>query len=1037
MDAMLEKLWASPSTAEAKQAATETAATLLQASTSTPVERSAELGSLVAKLKQALTDAKAPLKREHSLHLLAALSSSSGVVVEPFVVPLLPQLLERCSDQVAPVRSAAEAAGAAVIASVSPFAVDMVLPVLLEGMELKKLWQTKVAAMSLLVALSKQAPEQVKVCLPTVVPVLSACVCDAKRQVKDAAISSMSIVCASVGNRDVDPFIPALISCIARPAEVPDCVHKLSATTFVQTVEAPTLSLLVPLLVRGLAERATAIRRKTAVIIDNMAKLVDSPHDAAVFLPRLLPGLKNMSKETADPEARGVAERAHKTLQRIGAEGEVSAPQPAAHEEVLSTLREVIRDNSSASAEEAQTPVLAYVSSLSTHLINVRNFESPTWSTRVVEPYLAGVVVPQADIAKVAEVFLQRCLKEIASKEVEDLEENEGEDLCNCEFSLAYGGKILLSNTRLWLKRGRRYGLCGPNGSGKSTLMRAIANGQLDGFPPKDELRTVYVEHDIDASEAETPVVEYVYADPLLQDASHPAHSKVEEVLSSVGFSQEMQQAPVASLSGGWKMKLALARAMLMEADILLLDEPTNHLDVTNVAWLQNYLVSLTNVTSMVVSHDSGFLDAVCTDIIHYEDCKLKRYRGNLSAFVEKKPEAKTYYDLQESTVSFKFPEPGFLEGIKSKDRAILKMHKVGFRYPGMEKNVVSNVTLQCSLNSRIGVIGPNGAGKSTVIKLLTGETEPQDGVVWKHPNLRVAYVAQHAFHHIEQHLDKTPNQYIQWRYAIGEDRESLSKVSRVANEEDQKSLDAVHVIDGEKRKVEKLCSRRKLKRSYEYEVQWVGLHPEKNLWLTRDKLIEMGLEKLVSTLDAKEAAAQGLYQRPLTAVNIEKHLGDLGLEAEFASHSMIRGLSGGQRIKLVLAAATWQNPHMVVLDEPTNYLDRESLGALNTALKDFGGGVVVISHSSEFVNALCSEKWTVGGGQLVIEGGPEIVGKKAALEQLGVAPDEMVDALGNVTKVKQPKKALSNKEKKKRDRLRAARRKAGEEVSDSEEEDW
>ena len=96
-----------------------------------------------------------------------------------------------------------------------------------------------------------------------------------------------------------------------------------------QTVEAPTLSLLVPLLVRGLAERATAIRRKTAVIIDNMAKLVDSPHDAAVFLPRLLPGLKNMSNETADPEARSVAERAHKTMVRIGAEGEVSAPQLA------------------------------------------------------------------------------------------------------------------------------------------------------------------------------------------------------------------------------------------------------------------------------------------------------------------------------------------------------------------------------------------------------------------------------------------------------------------------------------------------------------------------------------------------------------------------------------------------------------------------------------------------------------------------------------------------------------------------------------
>lgn len=116
----------------------------------------------------------------------------------------------------------------------------------------------------------------------------------------------------------------------------------------------------------------------------------------------------------------------------------------------------------------------------------------------------------------------------------------------------------MLNNARLHLKRGKRYGLCGPNGAGKSTLMRSIANGQLEGFPPKEELRTVYVEHDIDASESNVPVVEYVYSDPILQDASHPAHAMVEEVLSSVGFTEDMQLAPVSSLSGGWKMKLAL-----------------------------------------------------------------------------------------------------------------------------------------------------------------------------------------------------------------------------------------------------------------------------------------------------------------------------------------------------------------------------------------------------------------------------------------------------------------------------------------------
>jgi len=128
-------------------------------------------------------------------------------------------------------------------------------------------------------------------------------------------------------------------------------------------------------------------------------------------------------------------------------------------------------------------------------------------------------------------------------------------------------------------------------------------------------------------------------------------------------------------------MKLALARAILLKADIMLLDEPTNHLDVANVAWLADYLNSLTNVTSMIVSHDSGFLDKVCTHIVHYENRKLKNYRGNLSAFVKQVPEAQSYYELDATPIAWKWPEPGFLEGVKSKDRAVLKMHDVGFQY--------------------------------------------------------------------------------------------------------------------------------------------------------------------------------------------------------------------------------------------------------------------------------------------------------------------------------------------------------------------
>jgi elongation factor 3 len=476
---------------------------------------------------------------------------------------------------------------------------------------------------------------------------------------------------------------------------------------------------------------------------------------------------------------------------------------------------------------------------------------------------------------------------------------------------------------------------------------------------------------------------------------------------------------------------------MLMKADIMLLDEPTNHLDVKNVQWLMDYLCSLTQVTSIIVSHDSRFLDQVCTGIIDYNNRKLKLYKGNLSEFVKKVPEAATYYNLEAAQSKFRFPEPGFLEGIKTKDKAILKMARVAFTYPGTERQILSDVSIAVTLNSRVAVIGANGAGKSTMIKLLTGELETEIGTVWKHPNLRIAYVAQHAFHHIEKHLDKSANEYIQWRYASGEDREDQEKVARQTSEEEEAKMKEKHVIDGVKRVVEKILARRKLKRSYEYEVQWQGLPPtsEYTTWMSRDQLEEMGFTKMVNELDSKEAARMGMLTRPLTQAAIQKQLEDLGIEAEFGTHSRMRGLSGGQKVKVVLAAAMWNNPHILVMDEPTNYLDRESLGALAGAIREYGGGVLLISHNHEFTDALCPTQWVVADGKVQLKGEIEAANKQ--VEKLEFKPQEdMIDALGNIIKVKAPKRKLSNKEKKQRAKVRKARRERGEEVSDTDEDE-
>lgn len=459
-------------------------------------------------------------------------------------------------------------------------------------------------------------------------------------------------------------------------------------------------------------------------------------------------------------------------------------------------------------------------------------------------------------------------------------------------------------------------------------------------------------------------------------------------------------------------MKLELARAMLMKADILLLDEPTNHLDKNNVAWLTKYLQTLTSATSIIVSHDSKFLDDVCTHVIQYNHMKLTTYKGNLSVFVTKVPEAASYYKLSATTQTFKFPEPGFLDGVKSNDKAILKMINVGYKYPGTEKMQISGVTVQCSLSSRVAVLGPNGAGKSTMVKVLTGETEPCEGTVWKHPNLRVAYVAQHAFHHIEQHLDKTPNEYIRWRYEMGEDRENYSKLSRQLTPEEETALKTpITVINAEgkaeKRVIDSLVGRRKLKRSFEYEIRWAGRPWDDNTWMSRDKLEDLKLQKILQKYDDREAAREGLYHRPLTAANIQKHLQDVGLDPEFSTHSRMRGLSGGQKVKVVIGAAMWDNPHILVLDEPTNYLDRDSLGAMAGAIRTFNGGVIMISHHNEFTSELCPETWDMLAGKLTIAGAIAPVVVKAIEQE---EQKTMTDALGNTHKVKSTRK-LTRKE--------------------------
>merc|ERR1712226_1317264 len=434
-------------------------------------------------------------------------------------------------------------------------------------------------------------------------------------------------------------------------------------------------------------------------------------------------------------------------------------------------------------------------------------------------------------------------------------------------------------------------------------------------------------------------------------------------------------------------------------------------------------------------SHFSPFLDKMCTHIIDFQDRKLKTFKGvkgsTLSQFVEKYPEKKAYFELSNEIMKFTFPEPGSMEGVKSRSKVVLRMNNVYFQYPTKDKPTIMDVSLTVSQVSRVAVIGANGAGKSTAIKILVGEMTPQDGSIWKAAGLRMAYVAQHAFHHLEKHMQETPTQYIMWRFAGNDDKESIEFKSTELSVDEEAARAAKWCIDGVTGNVRRCCDpkedakkakadesaavipdavlnrrQKKKEKTYEYEVKWQFKPMESNCWVEKEILVKMGYIKLVQREDERQAAMAGLMTKQLTQPSVEKHLNDFGVDPESASHTQINQLSGGMKVKVVLAASMWQNPHVLILDEPTNYLDREGLGALVLACRDYKGGVLIISHNKEFCDNVATEKWIMKGGYLRIEGESKGADEE---EQSGNKAKEVVyDGAGNKVEVK---KALRKKD--------------------------
>uniref|UniRef100_A0A2N9GGU2 ABC transporter domain-containing protein n=1 Tax=Fagus sylvatica TaxID=28930 RepID=A0A2N9GGU2_FAGSY len=408
-------------------------------------------------------------------------------------------------------------------------------------------------------------------------------------------------------------------------------------------------------------------------------------------------------------------------------------------------------------------------------------------------------------------------------------------DITVDNFSVSARGKELLKNTSVKISHGKRYGLVGPNGMGKSTLLKLLAWRKI---PVPKNIDVLLVEQEVvgddrtaleavvSANEELVKIRKEVESLQNLSSAaegenedddgngddvgeklaelyeklqilgSDAAESQASKILAGLGFTKEMQGRPTRSFSGGWRMRISLARALFVQPTLLLLDEPTNHLDLRAVLWLEEYLCRWKK-TLVVVSHDRDFLNTVCSEIIHLHDLKLHFYRGNFddfeSGYEQRRKEMNKKFETYEKqikaakrsgnraqqekapkkwrdySVEFHFPEPTELTP------PLMQLIEVSFSYPNREDFRLSNVDVGIDMGTRVAIVGPNGAGKSTLLNLLAGDLVPTEGEVRMSQKLRIGRYSQHFVDLLT--MEETPVQYL---LRLHPDQEGLSKQEAV-----------------------------------------------------------------------------------------------------------------------------------------------------------------------------------------------------------------------------------------------------------------
>ncbi|KOO35268.1 hypothetical protein Ctob_006459 [Chrysochromulina tobinii] len=985
------------------------------------------------------------LERLGVLATLVELLGASPSKTAPYAKEAATLAIEQLSCQLGPhlradkrVADAAALGVRAMLSQLSENAIGKVLPALYDGMAAVQ-WRTKVECLGALATLAEHAPSAVGPRLPQAIPEVMECIANTNAKVVEAASEALPLLLQCVTNPETLKLKPFLIEAFLRPETTLECVDELLCTTFVNAMDGTSLAFIMPLLLRALNDARYELVQKAAVASGNMCGLVQSSSEVAPWVPLFEPVLRKCL-EHSSPRVREAAERAIKKLIEEAPEesADLGARPTAIAAELMPKLTALLPELPAAVVAFAADSAAEYLERALGGAVKVEYFAQAPRQLEalllpMLAPYSATAAAPlsAAALTTLCEATVGAFRLRLSEKASAMLQSADGKDYAVDVQSaiLAFAGRVLLKGCDLRFERGHRYGLIGQNGVGKTTLLNRLAAKDITGFP--QEIKTHYIRHEVVCAEGVTTREHMKAQAPDVDDAT------VIRTLETVGFPEALQVTPVTSLSGGWKMKLSIAISILKQPELLLLDEPTNHLDVNAVKWLTKHLLSLTNVTICVVSHDYEFIDDVATDVAHYDNggiagkpCRLVYYPMGFKSFQQLKPEIAAGLPTADNAMAkmallaeggsdaasdladgmgdvslddseggseaggegtilskvdemmasgqilpIRFPDPGKPEGIRTYRKPILTMKEICYKYPGTDKWILQDATVTVTLGSRAVLLGANGAGKSTFLKLIVGDLEmmeddgspdllPPKGEAWKHHNLRVSYIAQHSLHHLEDSLDQTPMAYIQERFRHGLDRE-ISKLKGHAltdeEKEEMKEIGQVAAIVGRQMRGKALWYEIEKTGRKKMDTQWVPLEELEN----PRGLFRAYTKKLIVDFDEKQKALDsGMAIRPITSTEILAHLDDFGIHSELA-HGKVKQMSGGQRQRLVICAAFWSKPHLIALDEPTNYLDNDTLAALTQALKNFKGAVITVSHNQAFVAEIANEKWIVEDGKI------------------------------------------------------------------------